>query len=304
MQIANMQIAHTHMLANMQIAHTQIAHMQCVNCGKAGHTRFKCFEPYTSYGIVLFDAAVPLQLAKIDKKINVRASNKANYHLIPQLPGLVDGVRFLVVRKKHSYSFLEFVLGRYELDDLDGLTSIFEHLTLPELRVIEQHSYDHCASECGIGSLHYESSKAKFSRIKQSTLFQKLRLLVHYPEPEWGFPKGRKMAGESNLECALREFSEETDLQPEDLSVFERVLPLCENYIGTDGHNYRHIYFLAQANHRPPLLHYALQDSPETSEIRWITIREMNKYFRPYQREKKQILSELSLFIIHNLQKQ
>lgn len=277
--------------------------MQCINCGKVGHTRYKCFEPYTSYGVVLFDADSPLQLAKIDKKINVRASNKGNYHLMAQLPALAERVRFLVVRKKHSYSFLEFVLGRYEPDDVQGLTSLFEHLTLPELDILENHSYDHCAQQCGIGSLHYESSKAKFTRIKQSGLFRKLRLLVHYTEPEWGFPKGRKMSGEGNLQCALREFSEETDLLPDHLSVFERVLPLTENYVGTDGHNYRHIYFLAQVTKRPTALRRTLDHCPETSEMRWISLTEMHTYFRPYQREKRQILTELSLFILHNIKK-
>lgn len=276
--------------------------MQCINCGKAGHSRFKCFEPFTSYGVVLFHSAAPLQLAKIDKKINVRASNKTNYSLLPRVAALAERVRFLVVRKKHSYSFLEFVLGRYEPDDLEGLGSLFEHLTLPELDTIERGTYDHCAQLCGVGALHYESSKAKFARVKQSPHFAKLRQLVHYAEPEWGFPKGRKTPGEDNLQCALREFVEETDLRPEDLQLLDRVLPLAENYVGTDGHNYRHVYYLAQAAAAPARLHYALPDSVETSEVRWITVAEMHQCFRPYQREKRHILAELALFILHNIE--
>ena len=36
----------------------------------------------------------------------------------------------------------------------------------------------------------------------------------NFVNPEWGFPKGRKNIKESNIECALREFNEETRKAP------------------------------------------------------------------------------------------
>ena len=58
----------------------------------------------------------------------------------------------------------------------------------------------------------YDTSQKKYE------LFQRKlpELIKNNPtkwvEPEWGFPKGRRNPHESDLNCAIREFQEETNL--------------------------------------------------------------------------------------------
>ena len=71
-----------------------------------------------------------------------------------------------------------------------------------------------------------------------------------WTETEWEFPKGRRNYKEKDLECALREFEEETGILSSKLSVIENVLPFEEIFIGSNHKSYKHKYFLAYANEK------------------------------------------------------
>ena len=65
-------------------------------------------------------------------------------------------------------------------------------------------------------------SNNKFNSIKEGVYlydntYYNLKSLIHnsktsWMEPEWGFPKGRRNYLENDLDCAIREFTEETGL--------------------------------------------------------------------------------------------
>jgi 8-oxo-dGTP pyrophosphatase MutT (NUDIX family) len=42
--------------------------------------------------------------------------------------------------------------------------------------------------------------------------------------PEWGFPKGRRNSYESELNCALREYEEETGYEKRDIAIINNKL--------------------------------------------------------------------------------
>lgn len=55
-------------------------------------------------------------------------------------------------------------------------------------------------------------------------------LLMRHPK-RWDLPKGHVDAGETNLQCALRELDEETGIQAEDIEI-------------VDGFKFKHSYFV------------------------------------------------------------
>lgn len=64
----------------------------------------------------------------------------------------------------------------------------------------------------------------------------------------WEFPKGKKTNDtESGVDCALREFREETGLNPMDIIIHRGYTPVCEIYRGTDEKIYKTYYFVAEA---------------------------------------------------------
>ena len=56
-----------------------------------------------------------------------------------------------------------------------------------------------------------------------------------WKEPEWGFPKGRRNLREKDLQCALREFEEETDIKREDIKVIKDRRPFTEEFVGSNN---------------------------------------------------------------------
>jgi 8-oxo-dGTP pyrophosphatase MutT (NUDIX family) len=46
---------------------------------------------------------------------------------------------------------------------------------------------------------------------------------TNWTEPEWGFPKGRANANESEIETAIREFIEETGIKRENFRILKNL---------------------------------------------------------------------------------
>ena len=122
----------------------------------------------------------------------------------------------------------------------------------------------------------------------------------YYNTPEWGFPKGRKSKGESDLECAVREFTEETGYSQHDIKILSNIKPIVENIIGTNGISYRHIYFLAEdiSDNVPKI---SDGNSNEIGNIGYFTFEDSYQLLREYHVEKRLIIKNVFMYFINKL---
>jgi len=74
----------------------------CCNCGKLGHILKTCLEPIISLGIIL---------------CNRDDTGK---------------IRFLMIRRKFSLGFMDFIMGKYNIHNLEYLHRIFNEMTIEE----------------------------------------------------------------------------------------------------------------------------------------------------------------------------
>jgi 8-oxo-dGTP pyrophosphatase MutT (NUDIX family) len=111
-------------------------------------------------------------------------------------------------------------------------------------------------------------------------------------ETEWEFPKGRRNHKEKDLDCALREFEEETGVSKEKITVVENVLPFEEIFIGTNHKSYKHKYFLAYMNDTEENLENF--QITEVSKIEWKTIDNCLESIRPYNLEKMRLITNIN----------
>lgn len=109
---------------------------------------------------------------------------------------------------------------------------------------------------------------------KFRSIFQELRVqngptnTTLYQNPEWGIPKGKRQLQETDLQCAIREFCEETGVKPCDMKVFKNCVPLEEIYIGINGDRYRHVYFVGELLRLPEnSVVKTCKENPEDTEI-------------------------------------
>lgn len=250
------------------------ASMYCNNCGGKGHLFRTCTDPVLSCGILLIDN--------------------------PNLPAVPDDVNVLMIRRKDSMSFTEFMRGKYDQEDPDYVARLIKNMTLKEQANVASESFEilwrYLWGEDRM-STDFSISREKFNRLDRYGLVRDN--LSEYTEPEWGFPKGRRARGESDLDCALREFAEETNV-PRNAFIVLKNIVLEETFTGLNGIRYRHVYFVALLK-QPGLVDLKQKFTPmqrrEISGIAWKTLEEANALIRPHYIERRNMLTQLKTIL-------
>jgi len=234
----------------------------CNNCGKQGHLYHDCKIPITSIGIILFQ------------------KNKNNEF------------KYLMIRRKESFGVCDFYRCKYQINSISFIQNIIDEMTINEKEMLINNL---------INNNFHENQLRKFNNLKY--LFKEnynidldlIELLknskTNHTEPEWGFPKGRRNNQEKDLECALREFNEETGIAVNDIKLLENVIPYEEIFIGSNLKSYKHKYYLAYSNKILNLDNY--QES-EVSQIEFKTLNESLNCMRSYNLEKKTLLLNIN----------
>lgn len=200
----------------------------CNNCGKHGHLFHQCKLPITSYGIIVF-----------------RKSEK--------------GIQFLMIRRKDSFGYIDFIRGKYSSHNAVQIQKIVNEMSNDEKkRIVDNIPFETLWNEMwgDINGIQYRCeetlSNKKFNTVKNGILYNENTInlcdIVHnsttnWNETEWEFPKGRKNTQEKELDCALREFEEETGYSSDDVNVINNLLPFEEIFIGSNHKSYKHKFF-------------------------------------------------------------
>lgn len=240
--------------------------MFCNNCGGQGHVFKTCNEPVLSCGIILINkTALPTNDAKL-----------------------------LMIMRKDSMTMGEFLRGKYDPTNTEYIGRLLQNMT---------HGEHIRLRECPFQTLWYEFVGGIVTDMNIAhQQFQTLdipMLLEKYPskyeDPEWGFPKGRRIRGESDIACATREFGEETNIPRSAYSVLKHMW-WDETFEGLNGIRYKHIYFpalLTSPSYVLPETSFTPMQRREISGIGWKTISEAISYVRPHHHQRKQLIEEI-----------
>ena len=270
----------------------------CMNCGKYGHNFKTCKEPIISCGIICFNISLPnykIDKFLFNKFLNIEDFNYQNIHYIDKINFHNNKIKFLLIQRKHSFSYIEFLRGLYKETDEPKIKSLFNLMSKSEVQLIKDNDFQTLwfnlwkknKSKTFIKEMN--SSMKKFNNLKNNNL---LKYESEYDDPEWGFPKGRRDKYENNLNCANREFKEETNII--NYNLFERIETLEENFVGTNDISYKQIYYLAGIEYEKLV---DIGDNFEIGNIGWYTIDDALKLIRPYDTTKINMLNQLYFFL-------
>ena len=265
----------------MNITKQQINLNICNNCGKQGHIFNQCKMPIVSYGIIVF-----------------RSSNR--------------GIEYLMIRRKDSFGYIDFVRGKYSPHNICQIQSLINEMSLVEKQRILNENFetlwnDMWGSTTNIKYKTEESvSSKKIEIIRNGVMIDdtmiNLKNIVEmsdtsWKETEWEFPKGRRNNKEKDLDCALREFEEETGISKNKINIIENIMPFEEIFIGTNYKSYKHKYFLAymdeNVNENDTQILENFQIT-EVSKLEWKTLEESLESIRPYNLEKKELIININ----------
>lgn len=261
----------------------------CSNCGVEGHIFRDCTSPVLSYGII----AVRYSSDDLEKKSKILCSSK------PLITGVDEncGIQFLLIQRKDSLNFVEFIRGKYDTHDIPYIERMFRNMTIAEQERILFLDFDGLwKSVWGRSNRNYRSeyelSLNKYNKVRAMLpgIIQKNR--SSWTEPEWGFPKGRRNYMENDISCAIREFVEETGLRRNSFRIMENILPVTEKFFGSNHVHYCHKYYIAVCYPDVDVsMNYDnLVMSKEIGDIRWLTYDQALAKIRPDNIEKREIL--------------
>jgi 8-oxo-dGTP pyrophosphatase MutT (NUDIX family) len=294
----------------------------CNNCGKFGHTHKQCSEPITSLGIICIKVNDKIKQELKSKLVHNGLFDISQNIIIDIIQNTLlqnndenqnkekNDINYLIVRRKHSLGYIEFIRGRYETDNLETIYHLIRQMTPDEIKDIKTKEFKELWEEVwkktSYNKLYIkemEESIEKFNFLKKNNILDE-KLKNDYDEPEWGFPKGRRNPNEKNLKCALREFWEETSIDKNNLIVLNKLFPIQEIFFGTNGIKYKHIYYIAIYDGVDEIGLEKLQEDQltEIGDIKWINLKDSLKLFRPYHEEKKKLLISLENFLNKNIE--
>lgn len=278
----------------------------CTNCNMTGHMYYNCKKPLLSNGIIAV-------------KINRPNENQ-----------------YLMVKRKHTFGFIDFVRGKYSVNNKSHLLGMINEMTLDEknkimnLEFFDLWNYlwgnlkenDVNKNELITNrNLSFDNEKKhadnKLKTLKEGVYLENdnynLKELIElsstaWSEPEWEFPKGRKNIGENDIECAFREFVEETGYTNNDLMLVRNLVPYEEIFIGSNYESYKNKYFVCafisnniksntdiilslNESTNTPINKF---DKYEISQVKWFSYSECLEHIRDYNFEKKRLLSNVN----------
>jgi ADP-ribose pyrophosphatase YjhB (NUDIX family) len=181
---------------------------------------------------------------------------------------LAGSPQYLMVQRKDSLCYVEFIRGKYSLQNRGYISKLLSNMTADERGRLRRDEFDTLWSSFWQTEHHttyakeYELSKRSFDTLRRG---YKLRTagslqLVDFSldvalttttsphtETEFGFPKGRRNINESDIRCACREFTEETGLGMDRVSLVYTVKPFEEIFTGSNKVRYKHVYYMGRA---------------------------------------------------------
>jgi len=249
----------------------------CRNCGLNGHLYKDCPHPIMSFGIICY------------KIIN-------------------NEIKYIMIQRKDSLSFMEFVRGKYNIEDDKYIIKLIEYMTDSEKKLLLTNSFEHIWNYtwCQINqgtfkhTKEYIESKNKFDIIITDSNIKNILSVKNSnnnneSEQEWGFPKGRKKLKEADIDCAVREFCEETQLNNNDIEIDKNIIPFQEIFFGTNNILYKHVYYIAKIindNAEIQLDNTCIEQIREIRSLKWFSNEEVLNHIKNHNTERIKIFKK------------
>jgi len=216
-----------------------------------------------------------------------------------------------MIQRKDSLSFMEFIRGKYNTNDIRYLKKLLNCMTSNERQLLRTKSFDEIWVYAWYQNntthikqtAEYIDSKQKFDTLLVTNILKRLleNSFTTNIEQEWGFPKGRRKLKERDFDCAVREFCEETRLKSEDIEVLDQVVPFEEIFFGTNNILYKHTYYLAKMKSmdKNVILDYnCVEQMREVRALKWFTYEETINHIKKHNVERQKIIENANSIIL------
>jgi 8-oxo-dGTP pyrophosphatase MutT (NUDIX family) len=224
--------------------------------------------------------------------------NKTSYGILCFRKRINKEIEFVLIKKKYTYAFFQFVFGKYKKNDRQYMKYLFNNMTIPEKLEILSMKFENMWKHILI-NLPYISSFSKLKQIKDTPAYDQhfatrkkkflnifgnnnklLRSLINNTsnvETLWEPPKGRNNGSENSMISAIREFEEETNIQHKQYKIFADIKPIKQTFMAF-GVKHTHIFYIAimfDPDFVPKLKFSNFEQSIEVSDVQFISLSKL-----------------------------
>jgi 8-oxo-dGTP pyrophosphatase MutT (NUDIX family) len=203
----------------------------------------------------------------------------------------------LMIRRRFSYEYTDFICGKYVLETLPDLV---RNMTMDEKLLIASMNFKYIWYSYSLSTKYgrnYNIKKLKFDKViikNQERVLDMLRsTTTRSSDSLWELPKGRKRSRrETDIQCAVREFGEETSCKKNKYSIYPDI---HHTYTYKDGSTYSNKYYLAITDiyFSSIVLYDNTNQINELKEVRWVDLLDI----RTFSRNPDASQSNLSKFL-------
>ncbi len=259
----------------------------------------------TSVGIICYKLDNSIYDKFINNLSNISYYDINKFTILPKQNGFKyeNYIKFLIVKRRNSLNYIDFIRGKYDIHNLNSIINMAKFMSKDEIELLKKNNFNKLWHDLWLKNAYkkkylYEMNKSneKFNYLKSINFFDKL--FSEYSSTEWEIPKGGKKYNETNINCAIREFEEETSLTTNNYKIINCIEPIHDIFIGTNNKEYRHIFYTALYNN-DIISDEHNHSNNEIDCVKWCSWNDINTIIRPYNSSKIKIITLLMLFIIN-----
>lgn len=188
----------------------------------------------------------------------------------------------LLVCKRYTYAYNLFIHAKYNSSDNAAIIELFNGMTVDEKLNILSMNFAQIWYKVWLGTTNnafYYTARNKFETTFMADGGARLRRLINRSSNAqliWEIPKGRRRyKNEPDLQCAIREFTEETGIPKR----YYKIIPDAKRtYTYVDnGTRYTNTYFIGLEKRTiEPRMNFGQQSQvDELCDIRWMNIEQI-----------------------------
>jgi 8-oxo-dGTP pyrophosphatase MutT (NUDIX family) len=170
----------------------------------------------------------------------------------------VNQYEILMIKKRLTYAYIAFVKGVYNKNNENELLRMFNSMTVDEKFCIMSLNFNIMWYKSTLSIPYqnkfiskeitkFEKCKIKFEKNFLTDNGTKLLNIIKKSKSSkkiWEIPKGATNKNESNINAAIREFTEETNIKKNKYKILYNINPIT--YIFTDDNiTYKYVYYIA-----------------------------------------------------------
>jgi 8-oxo-dGTP pyrophosphatase MutT (NUDIX family) len=223
-------------------------------------------------------------------------------------------IEILLIKKRYTYQYYNFIYGKYNIKNKKQIQNLFDNMTYYEKIEILSFNFENMwyrlwlerpnkkiylenilnkksnndlniISNNNLNKKNVQKLYYKKKNIFEKNFLNKKEELINYIKNSksfdimWEIPKGKKLRSlrENNIDCAVREFEEETNIKPNNYEILYDINPIIE-IIEDENVRYNHLYYIAKSNNniKPKLKFDNFDQVKEISKIKWISLSELD----------------------------